>query len=67
LASSLWVTALAVAPRQKWLHVVLLVIEATALVVAAYNAGNLIDWLIWPAFHATAFDAAAWSVGIYEL
>ena len=55
------------APRAKWLQVTFLVVEAVAFVVAAYNAGDPIDWLLWPAFHATAFDAAAWSVGIYEL
>lgn len=67
LASCLWLFALQLAPRAKWLQVTFLVVEAVAFVVAAYNAGDPIDWLLWPAFHATAFDAAAWSVGIYEL
>ena len=45
----------------------LLVVEALALIAAAYNGGDPITWLLWPAFHALAFDAGAWVVGAIEL
>lgn len=66
LSLTLWGFALRY-PALKGIQVTFLVIEAAALILAAYNAGNPIDWLLWPAFHATAFDAAAWSVGALEI
>ena len=54
-------------PGLKKLQVTFLAIQAVALILAAYNAGNPIDWLLWPAFHTTALDAAAWSIGTLEI
>ena len=66
LSLTLWGFALP-NPKLKELQISLLVVQAISLILAAYNGGDPIDWLLWPAFHATAFDAAAWSVGTMEI
>lgn len=66
LSLTLWGFALQ-NPKLKELQISLLVVQAISLILAAYNGGDPIDWLLWPAFHATAFDAAAWSVGTMEI